>query len=66
MMGTAMLIVLLSNNTNDNTAVTLVEKSLLQLKDLVNKKPSAQKLMMLVHGQLHPNLQLAYNLKLNQ
>ena len=55
-----------SNNTNSNTAITMVEESLLHLKDSVNQKASAQDLMMLVHGQLHPNLQLAYNLKLIQ
>jgi hypothetical protein len=55
-----------SNNTNSNTALTMIEKRLFHLKDLVNKKASAQNLMMLVHGQLHPNLQLAYNLKLKQ
>jgi hypothetical protein len=54
-----------SSNTN-NTGITMVEKSLFALKDSVNNKASAQDIMMLVHGQLHPNLQLAYNLKLKQ
>jgi hypothetical protein len=53
-----------SNNTNSNAAVTMVEKSLFYLKQMIDKKGSAQDLMMLVHGQLHPNLQLAYDLKL--
>jgi hypothetical protein len=55
-----------SNNTNSDTAVTMVEKSLFYLKQMINKKGLAQDLMMLVHGQLHPNLQLAYDLKLKQ
>jgi hypothetical protein len=55
-----------SNNTNSNAAVTMVEKSLFYLKQMIDKKGSAQDLMMLVHGQLHPNLQLAYDLKLKQ
>jgi hypothetical protein len=33
---------------------------------LLNNRASAQNVMMLVHGGLHPNLQLAYNLKLKQ
>jgi hypothetical protein len=55
-----------NTNTNNTTAITLVEKSLFALKDSVNNKASAQDIMMLVHGQLHPNLQLAYDLKLKQ
>jgi hypothetical protein len=55
-----------NTNTNNTTAITLVEKSLFALKDSVNNKVSAQDIMMLVHGQLHPNLQLAYGLKLKQ
>jgi hypothetical protein len=44
-----------------------IEKSLVGLNDLVvNNKASAQDLMKIVHGQIHPNLQLAYDLKLKQ
>jgi hypothetical protein len=54
-----------SNNANQ-TAIIMVEKSLLDLKYLINNKASAQDIMGLVHGKLHPGLQLAYDLKLKQ
>jgi DNA-binding protein Fis len=54
-----------SNNANQ-TAIIMVEKSLLDLNYLINNKASAQDIMGLVHGKLHPSLQLAYDLKIKQ
>jgi hypothetical protein len=53
-----------SNNMDTDTTLPKLEQSLTSLESLVNKKAEAQNIMMLVHGQLHPNLQLAFNLKL--
>ncbi|HKG87957.1 MAG TPA: hypothetical protein VKA95_06495 [Nitrososphaeraceae archaeon] len=52
-----------SNNANQ-AAIIMLEKSLLDLKYLINNKASAQDIMGLVHGKLHPSIQLAYDLKL--
>ena len=54
-----------SNNANQ-TAIIMVEKSLLDLNYLINNKASAQDIMGLVHGKLHLSLQLAYDLKIKQ
>jgi hypothetical protein len=54
-----------TNNAN-KTAVIRIHDSLIDLKYLLNNKASAQDIMMLVHGNLHPSLQTAYNLKLKQ
>jgi hypothetical protein len=43
-----------------------LEKNMADLKYIVDSKASAQWLMMMVHGQIHPNLQSTYNLKLKQ
>jgi len=60
-------LIMSSSNTNtNNTDITMVAKSLFALRDSVNNKASAQDIMNIVHGQLHPNLQLAYDLKLKQ
>jgi hypothetical protein len=53
----------LTNNAN-KTAVIRIHDSLIDLKYLLNNKALAQDIMMLVHGNLHPSLQMAYNLKL--
>jgi hypothetical protein len=55
-----------SNTTANEAAIAMIDKGLIELKDLLNNRASAQNVMMLVHGGLHPNLQLAYNLKLKQ
>ena len=43
----------------------MIHDRLIDLKYLLNNKASAQDIMML-HGNLHPGLQVAYNLKLKQ
>jgi hypothetical protein len=44
----------------------MIHDRLIDLKYLLNNKASAQDIMVLVHGNLHPGLQAAYNLKLKQ
>jgi hypothetical protein len=48
------------------TIMASLEKNMADLKYIVDSKASAQWLMMMVHGQIHPNLQPTYNLKLKQ
>jgi len=55
-----------SPNNANQTAIIMVEKSLVDLKYMINNKASAQDIMDLVHGKLHPSLQLAYDLKIKQ
>src|SRR5829696_2418545 len=52
-----------ADNSNSHTILKL-EKGMVDLKNLVNDKVSAQELMRVVHTQIHPTLQLAYNLQL--
>lgn len=56
----------MSSNNANQAAIIIVEKSLFDLKYLINNKASAQDIMELVHGKLHPSLQLSYGLKLKQ
>ena len=52
---------------NTSTGINyILQKDLSDLEDLVDKKVSAEYLMALVHTKLHPNLQIAYDLKLRQ
>jgi hypothetical protein len=55
-----------SSNNISKDAISTIEKNLSDLKDLVDKKASAEYLMVLAHTKLHPNLQVAYGLKLKQ
>jgi hypothetical protein len=54
------------NNNSNNNIISKLEKRMVDLKNSVNDKVSAQELMALVHTQIHPSLQLAYNLRLIQ
>jgi hypothetical protein len=55
-----------STNNANKTAIIMIHDRLIDLKYLLNNKASAQDIMVLVHGNLHPGLQAAYNLKLKQ
>jgi cell fate regulator YaaT (PSP1 superfamily) len=55
-----------SSNNTDSVIMTKLEKNMVDLSHLVENKAPAQELMMLVHGHIHPSLQLAYSLKLRQ
>ena len=56
------------NNGNNIKApfVSKVRDSLLELNILLNNKASPEDLMNIVHTQIHPSLQIAYNLKLKK
>ena len=54
------------NNTHDRMLESKIDKNLSELNYLVNTNATIKDLMMLVHGEIHPNLQLAYNLRLKQ
>jgi len=43
-----------------------IQESLENLKKLIDNKAQPMDIMMLVHGKLHPELQIAYGLKLKQ
>jgi hypothetical protein len=55
-----------NNSNSNNNIISKLEKRMADLKNSVNDKVSAQELMALVHMQIHPSLQLAYNLRLIQ
>jgi len=55
----------IDNHTND-AIISKIDKSLIDLKNSVSNKVSAQELMAIVHMQIHPSLQLVYNLQLIQ
>lgn len=44
--------------------LTNLESGLTQLNNLIESKASPMDIMMVVHTQIHPNLLVAYNLKL--
>jgi hypothetical protein len=48
---------------NNNSSAGKVEKYLTELKSAVDSKAQPLEIMMIVHTKIHPNLQLAYNLK---
>jgi hypothetical protein len=56
-----------NNGNNIKTPfVSKVRDSLLELNILLNNKASPEDLMNIVHTQIHPSLQIAYNLKLKK
>jgi hypothetical protein len=53
-----------NHNTNRSiVSVSKVENGLVELNNLLNTKASPQDLMRIVHTQIHPSLQLAYDLE---
>jgi hypothetical protein len=48
---------------NNTSSAGSVEKYLTELKNAVDTKAQPLEIMMIVHTKIHPNLQLAYNLK---
>jgi hypothetical protein len=52
------------SNCDNNNNITLKLKFLIDLNNSVDHKESPEKLMSIVHTQIHPALQMAYNLKL--
>jgi len=56
----------LSSNNTDTSIMAGLEKSIKDLSYLVEIKAPAQEIMILVHGEIHPSLQLAYDLILKR
>jgi hypothetical protein len=50
--------------SNVTTFIVKLENGLTQLRDAVNNNAAPMDVMMIVHTQIHPNLQKAYNLQL--
>ena len=58
---------MLSSLNERSKRFCIVPRNLIFLySEFVENKAPAQELMMLVHGHIHPSLQLAYSLKLRQ
>src|SRR5215204_3114594 len=64
--GNLPLLLLSSSNNTDTSIMARLEKSIKDLSYLVEIKAPAQELMILVHGEIHPSLQLAYDLILKR
>ena len=56
----------LSNSTDVDRAKSRLVDALLDLKKHLEIKASPYKIMEIVHGEVHPNLQIAFNLKLKR
>jgi hypothetical protein len=50
--------------SNVTTFIVKLENGLIQLRDAVNNNAAPMDVMMIVHTQIHPNLQKTYNLQL--
>jgi hypothetical protein len=50
----------------DNDTIPMLKKSLLELNENIEKYSTPSKIMETVHGNVHPNLQLAFNLTLKR
>jgi hypothetical protein len=53
-----------SNSSNLTAAISQIEGSLVKLQQAINNKASPEEIMMIVHAEIHPNIQVAYNLQL--
>jgi hypothetical protein len=56
----------LKGKSNVTSAMGQVAKGLEQLKLSINDRASGETIMGIVHGQIHPNLRIAFNLQLAQ
>ena len=53
-----------NNESNPGIAyISILGDSLVELNNMLNNKASPEDFMELVHTQIHPSLQLAYNLE---
>ena len=50
--------------SNLTTFIVKLENGLIQLRDALNNNAAPMDVMMIVHTQIHPNLQKAFNLQL--
>jgi hypothetical protein len=54
----------LAATSNVTTFIVKLENGLIQLRNAVNNGAAPMDVMMIVHTQVHPNMQIAYNLQL--
>ena len=52
-----------NNNSNSSIRSVFIETGLVELNNLLKNKTSPQDIMKIVHTQIHPSLQLAYDLE---
>jgi hypothetical protein len=52
-----------NNNTTTQNYLKKLENGLLELNNAIKNKENAMKVMEIVHTQIHPNLQILFNLK---
>jgi hypothetical protein len=52
-----------SGNSSNAVNVSKLENGLIELNNMLNNVTNPQELMMIVHTQIHPSLQIAYNLE---
>ena len=52
-------------STNAN-AMNELEKGLMKLRNAIDNKVQPMQIMMIAHGKIHPDLQVAFNLKVKK
>jgi hypothetical protein len=53
-----------NNSSNQMVAISQIENSLVKLQQALNNQAPPEEIMMIVHAEIHPNLQVAYNLQI--
>src|SRR5215203_4228106 len=53
-----------NNSSNLTAAISQIEGSLVKLQQAINNKASPEEIIMIVHAEIHPNIQIAYRLQL--
>ena len=52
-----------NNSSNQTAAISQIENSLVELQQAINSRASAEEIMRIVHTEIHPSMQVAYNLQ---
>jgi hypothetical protein len=53
-----------NNSSNQMVAISQIENSLVKLQQAISNKAPPEDIMMIVHAEIHPNMQIAYNLQI--
>jgi len=53
-----------NNSSNLTGAISQIEGSLVKLQQAINNKASPEEIIMIVHAEIHPNIQIVYKLQL--
>ena len=54
-----------NNTTNSQNYLKKLENGLIEFNNAIKNKENPIKVMEIVHTQIHPNLQILFNLKIN-